>query len=106
MYIRRFMVAGAVLVALLPVAAAPARAAEASRPANGRPVDVAALPAGLRLTGAGRAWRLAYRSTSWNGRPTVVTGTVTVPRGRPPAGGWTVVSFGHGFSGSADACAP
>src|SRR5947208_10712774 len=106
MRISRFAVAGAVVLALLPVAAAPAQAAETRQPANGRPVEVAALPAALRLAGAGRAWRVAYRSTSWNSRPTVVTGTITVPPGRPPAGGWTVVSFGHGFGGSADACAP
>jgi hypothetical protein len=89
--------------------AAPASAAQprpgAAQPRPGRLVQVAALDAPLRLAGAGDAWRVAYRSTSWLGRPTVVTGTVTVPGGRPPAGGWPVASFGHGFAGTADACA-
>jgi Secretory lipase len=86
-------------------AGAPASAAHTGRPHLGRPVEVAALDAPLRLAGAGHAWRVAYQSTSWRGWPTVVTGTVTVPSGRPPVGGWPVASFGHGFAGTADACA-
>jgi hypothetical protein len=89
--------------ALVLVSGAPAGAAHRLRP--GRPVHVAALEAPLRLAGAGRAWRVAYRSTSWRGWPTVVTGTITVPSGRPPAGGWPVASFGHGFAGTSEACA-
>jgi hypothetical protein len=98
------LVAAAAALVLIP--AAPAGAAGSGRAQLGRPVHVATLEAPLRLAGAGDAWRIAYRSTSWQGRHTVVTGTVTVPSGRPPAGGWPVVSFGHGFGGSADACAP
>jgi hypothetical protein len=37
--------------------------------ALGSPVRVEPLPAALRLAGAGPAWRLAYVSTSWSGRP-------------------------------------
>jgi hypothetical protein len=100
-------VCAALATLALPVPASAADAADAAgrRHHLGRPVQVAVLDAPLRLDGAGSAWRVAYRSTSWRGRPTVVTGTVTVPRGRAPAGGWPVVSFGHGFGGTADACA-
>jgi len=35
-----------------------------------------------------------------------VTGMVAVPDGTPPAGGWPVVSWGHGTNGMADICAP
>ncbi|MGH3577715.1 MAG: hypothetical protein ACRDU0_09175, partial [Mycobacterium sp.] len=35
-----------------------------------------------------------------------VTGMVAVPDGTPPAGGWPVVSWGHGTNGLADVCAP
>jgi hypothetical protein len=101
---------------LVPTAGAQAGAAvsQASRPPESRPpegralgsvVRAAPLPPAYRLAGAGPAWRLAYVSTSWSGRRTVVTGTVNVPAGRPPRGGWPVVSFGHGFGGTADACA-
>jgi hypothetical protein len=73
---------------------------------RGLPVKVEPLPAAVRLPGAGPSWKVHYLTTSWNGRPTVVTGSVTLPVGRAPAGGWPVVSFGHGFGGGADACAP
>ncbi len=35
-----------------------------------------------------------------------VTGMVAVPDGTPPAGGWPVVTWGHGTNGMADICAP
>jgi alpha-beta hydrolase superfamily lysophospholipase len=35
-----------------------------------------------------------------------VTGMVAVPNGTPPAGGWPVVTWGHGTNGMADICAP
>jgi len=99
-------------------AGAPAQAAPApavpERPAPpvpaargaGTVVRVAPLADGLRLAGSGRSVRLWYRSTSWNGRSTVVTGTVDVPAGKPPRGGWPVVSYAHGATGVADTCAP
>ena len=35
-----------------------------------------------------------------------VSGTVAVPKGKAPKGGWPVVSWAHGTIGIADACAP
>jgi hypothetical protein len=102
----RRIIALCVALALGPIVAGPAHAAETGHPRAGRLVSAAPLAADIRLAGASRAWHVAYRSTSWNGGLTVTTGTVTVPRGRPPSGGWPVVSFGHGFGGTADACAP
>jgi hypothetical protein len=49
---------------------------------------------------------LLYRSIGVRGRPVAVSGTLTVPAGRPPRGGWPIVSYAHGTSGIADACAP
>ncbi|MBO3747742.1 hypothetical protein J5X84_16810 [Streptosporangiaceae bacterium NEAU-GS5] len=72
---------------------------------RGTIVRLAALPSALRLAGSGPSWRIWYLSTGWNNRPTVVSGTLSVPKGSAPAGGWPIVSFGHGFSGLADACA-
>jgi hypothetical protein len=92
------------VVASLVAAGAPAAANERGR-SLGTPVAVRPLPAELRLTGTGAAWRVWYLSTSWSGRRTVVSGTVSVPTGRPPAGGWRVVGFGPGFNGTPDACA-
>jgi alpha/beta superfamily hydrolase len=100
---KRASVFVALVVSLL---APPAPVAAADRlPSLGTPVAVRPLPADLRLAGTGRAWRVWYVSTSWNGRRTVVSGTVSVPAGRPPAGGWRLVGFGPGFNGTPDACA-
>ena len=34
------------------------------------------------------------------------TGSIFLPRGDPPDGGWPVVSYAHGTVGIADQCAP
>nr|WP_296769741.1 lipase family protein [Rhodococcus sp. (in: high G+C Gram-positive bacteria)] len=53
------------------------------------------------------ATRLVYRSTSGtDGRPTDVSGTVVIPGGIAPEGGWPVVSFGHGTTGVLNNCGP
>ncbi|WP_395678075.1 alpha/beta hydrolase family protein [Inquilinus sp.] len=55
---------------------------------------------------AGRADRILYRSRSLNGDGIVVSGVLLTPKGKAPAGGWPVVSWGHGSSGINDRCAP
>lgn len=47
-----------------------------------------------------------YRSTGLDGSPVAVSGTVSVPRGRAPKGGWPVITYAHGSTGIADDCAP
>jgi hypothetical protein len=54
----------------------------------------------------GRAWRVLYRSTSTNGRPTAVTGTVLVPDGEYASGARPLVGYSVGTRGIADRCAP
>ncbi|WP_232711097.1 MULTISPECIES: alpha/beta fold hydrolase [unclassified Microbacterium] len=53
-----------------------------------------------------RAWRILYRSTDLNGEPLIVSGIVVAPLGPAPAGGRTVLSWGHPTTGSARDCAP
>lgn len=55
---------------------------------------------------AGRVLTIAYRSTSIRDRATVMSGTIALPKGEPPKGGWPIVTFGHVTTGSADDCAP
>ncbi|KAA9108517.1 alpha/beta fold hydrolase [Microbacterium rhizomatis] len=55
---------------------------------------------------AARAWRIMYHSRDLNGADVLVTGVVVVPLGPAPAGGRTVVSWGHPTTGSAPDCAP
>ena len=51
--------------------------------------------------------RVLYRSTEGDtGQPTVVSGSVYVPKAPVPAGGWPVMAFGHGTVGIDEPCAP
>jgi hypothetical protein len=64
----------------------------------------ATVPAVAAVGGA--AYRMEYVSTSVRGAPRVVTGSLLVPPGPAPAGGFPVLAWGHGTTGSADACVP
>lgn len=53
------------------------------------------------------AARIVYESTSGiNDSHSLVTGTVFVPRGDPPPGGWKIVALGHPATGIQPPCAP
>ena len=60
----------------------------------------------LNIDGASRVFNIVYKSQSLAGKTIPVSGTVWVPKGTAPKGGWPVISWGHGTTGSADACAP
>lgn len=66
------------------------------------------LDATLSLAGAASQQRVLYTSTDGiDGKtPIVVSGALFLPKGKAPAGGWPVVSWGHGTVGVADVCAP
>ena len=75
---------------------------------KGRPGEVIAaseLGHDPKVDGAQR-WTLIYHSTDVRGRDIAVSGALFIPSGSPPAGGWPVVSWGHGTTGMADRCAP
>ena len=50
--------------------------------------------------------RVMYASTSVKGETIPVTGLIAIPKGTAPSGGWPVVTWAHGTTGIADACAP
>jgi pimeloyl-ACP methyl ester carboxylesterase len=52
------------------------------------------------------AWRVLYRSTSFDGKPILVSGVVIVPQGAPPPGGRPIVAWAHPTSGIVPHCAP
>jgi pimeloyl-ACP methyl ester carboxylesterase len=54
----------------------------------------------------GTVYRVMYTSESVLDKKVAVTGLVIVPRTPPPAGGYPVVSWGHGTNGMAESCAP
>ncbi|WP_225728091.1 MULTISPECIES: S9 family peptidase [unclassified Nocardia] len=57
------------------------------------------------LPGA-RNYLVLYRSVDAQGRTVAVSGTVAVPEGVAPEGGWPLISWAHGTTGVADICAP
>lgn len=66
------------------------------------------LPPVLGLNGTGAQYRILYSSTDGVvGKGAVaVSGTLFVPEGTPPPGGWPVIAWAHGTIGVADICAP
>jgi dienelactone hydrolase len=50
--------------------------------------------------------RVVYVGTGYDGSLRAVSGSVFVPVGSAPPGGWPVVSYAHGTTGLADHCAP
>lgn len=66
------------------------------------------LPDRLMLANAARGLRVLYSSTDGiDGKSAIaVSGAVYVPKGTAPPGGWPIVAWAHGTTGTADVCAP
>ena len=47
-----------------------------------------------------------YHTVSAGGHDVAVSGTISIPKGSPPPGGWPVISWAHGTTGNAPQCAP
>ncbi|MEV7006887.1 lipase family protein [Streptosporangium sp. NPDC051022] len=73
---------------------------------RGSLLSVRPLTGAAALPSAARNRLVTYVSEDARGRPIAVSGTVSLPRTRPPAGGWPVISWAHGTTGTADVCAP
>ncbi len=52
------------------------------------------------------AYRVLYKSTGYDGKPTAVSGFIVVPDGPAPAQGRKVVAYTHGTIGVATNCSP
>jgi hypothetical protein len=59
------------------------------------------------MSSAGLAQRILYSSTDlrWHAGIVPVSGTLFLPKGEPPAGGWPLVAWAHGTLGVSDRCA-
>ncbi|WP_162958323.1 lipase family protein [Nocardia yunnanensis] len=73
--------------------------------AHGSVIQLRPLTSDPALAGA-RNYLLLYRSIDMQGNPVSVSGTLAVPDGTPPPGGWPLISWAHGTTGVADVCAP
>jgi dienelactone hydrolase len=58
------------------------------------------------LKGASRNELLLYRSTATDGKKIAVSGSLALPKGKAPKGGWPLITYAHGTTGAADSCAP
>lgn len=58
------------------------------------------------LDGAKKNRVILYTSRSPRGERIAVSGSVHVPKGKPPKGGFPVITWANGTVGAADACAP
>jgi hypothetical protein len=47
-----------------------------------------------------------YTSKTLDGKTVAVSGSVSVPKGKAPRGGWPIITYAHGTTGIADKCAP
>jgi len=60
----------------------------------------------MALPSAAKNLLVLYRSTGAQGGIVPVSGTVSIPSGQPPRGGWPVITWTHGTTGLAPICAP
>lgn len=99
------MFVASVISAGLLLIASPGTVTVAADPAVGTVTSSSELPRELWLDGTGNAHRLTYLTTDRRGT-TPCTGTLFVPPGQPPEGGWPVIAWAHGTVGDSDFDAP
>jgi pimeloyl-ACP methyl ester carboxylesterase len=58
------------------------------------------------LPSAAQNYLVLYHSRSPDDSDVVVSGTVAIPAGNPPTGGWPMITWTHGTTGLAPRCAP
>ncbi|MEE2056596.1 lipase family protein [Rhodococcus artemisiae] len=83
-----------------------AEPAESGALAPGSLITDRPLTTAAALPSAERTELITYVSEGSDGRPTLVSGTVAIPKGEVPESGWPVISWAHGTTGVGDACAP
>lgn len=65
-----------------------------------------AFSGGSALPSAARNERVLYEVSAPDGSMLAVSGTVAIPQGLPPVGGWPLISWAHGTTGNGPQCAP
>src|ERR1700704_4272979 len=74
--------------------------------ARGALISAQPLNTAAALPSAARNFLVLYNSRSPDDSDVVVSGTVSIPAGNPPAGGWPLITWTHGTTGLAPQCAP
>ncbi|MBF8190874.1 lipase, partial [Nonomuraea sp. K274] len=99
------MILLSLLLSVLSLPAAPARAATPGAVVSAQPTTVYLLP-GRLLEVPVNAWHLLYNSTTATGAPNAVSGTLLVPKSGYPLGARPIVGYAVGTHGLGDQCAP
>jgi pimeloyl-ACP methyl ester carboxylesterase len=73
---------------------------------HGAPIWARKLTGAAALAPAASNTLVLYRSTDARGKADAVSGTISVPKGKAPKGGWPIFTWAHGTTGIADSCAP
>jgi pimeloyl-ACP methyl ester carboxylesterase len=60
----------------------------------------------VKLQDARSTKLVLYSSRTPQGAKDAISGSVSLPKGKPPKGGWPVITWAHGTTGVADICAP
>src|SRR5712671_4234697 len=74
--------------------------------ARGALISAQPLNTAAALPSAARNFLVLYNSRSPDDSDVVVSATVSIPAGNPPAGGWPLITWTHGTTGLAPQCAP
>ncbi len=74
--------------------------------ADGIVLRTSVLSTGAALPSAARNVFMEYTTVASDGSTVPVTGTLAIPRGEPPTGGWPIIAWAHGTTGNAPQCAP
>lgn len=77
--------------------------AVAAGQSHGSVVTSSILPEDLTLTHSSGGWHFEYTTEGPSGQAASSLGTLYLPRGETPAGGWPVLVYGHGTQGLGDA---
>src|SRR5665213_2244261 len=107
-----FLLAASPCVAASPVPEGPAGAAFYIPPSplpqakHGTAVWVRDAPTAVAMPSAARNLLVLYQSLTVDGKPVAVSGTLSIPQGAPPRGGWPLITWTHGTTGITPACAP
>ncbi len=114
--VRALAWAAALMVPLVPAAMAAAAGPDGAAfykapdplPAGGAGTAVWSRPltGTMALPSAAKNELLLYLSVDPAGRTVPVSGTISIPKGTPPEGGWPVVTWTHGTTGLAPVCGP
>lgn len=73
---------------------------------KGSVIQARALSGTMALPSAAKNLLVLYQSEDPKGAPVAISGTISIPKGKPPTGGWPVITWTHGTVGLAAVCGP